>query len=158
MPDTALIGTATSCDVPEKRAERRTQSLSIVRRRVAELLMLRTISPFFTNAAGTRVCAFTLTARYGVRPLSAHHSQMARTRYGLADCSDMVDDDIPPRITAVKRRTAGRPGQPICGAFYRADGVTSAFPARPKSAPRRTPAGRTAARRISSAGRPASAS
>src|SRR5215470_15964455 len=90
MPDTALIGTATSCDVPEKRAENCTQSLSIVSRRVAELLMLRTISPFFTNAAGTRVCAFTLTARYGVEPLSAHHSQMARTRYGFADCSDMV--------------------------------------------------------------------
>src|SRR4029434_5924359 len=109
MPDTALIGTATSCDVPEKRAEKRTQSLSIVRRRVAELLMLRTISPFFTNAAGTRVCAFTLTARYGVRPLSAHHSQMARTRYGLADCSDMVDGYYPRRAPGQARVEKGRP-------------------------------------------------
>jgi hypothetical protein len=49
--------------------------------RVAPRLMLSTISPFLTNAAGTRVCAFT-HREVGVRPLSAHHSQMARIRYG----------------------------------------------------------------------------
>src|SRR6476661_8575895 len=100
MPDTALIGTATSCDAPLKRAVNCTQSLSTVSLRVAPRLMLSTISPFFTNAAGTRVCALTFTARYGVRPLSAHHSQMARIRYGLADCSDMEKAyyrGLPPR-------------------------------------------------------------
>src|SRR5437764_11029902 len=51
--------------------------------------MLSTISPFFTNAAGTRVWPLTFTAIYGVNPLSAHHSQIARIRYGFADCSDM---------------------------------------------------------------------
>ena len=55
MPVTALIGTETSCDTPEKRALNCTQSLSIVRRRVAVALMLSTISPFLTNAVGTRV-------------------------------------------------------------------------------------------------------
>jgi len=63
MPDTALIGTETSCDTPEKRALNWTNSLSIVSRRVAVALMLRTISPFLTNAAGTRVRASTFTAR-----------------------------------------------------------------------------------------------
>src|SRR5437667_10952532 len=62
----------------------------MVSRRVAPVLTLSTISPFLTWAAGTRVCAFTLTARYGVRPLSPHHSQMARIKYGLADCSDIA--------------------------------------------------------------------
>ncbi len=38
------------------------------------------VSPRPGPEAGTRVCPFTLTARYGVSPLSAHHSQMARTR------------------------------------------------------------------------------
>src|SRR5689334_4932922 len=90
MPATALIGTATSCDAPLKRAVKRIHSLSTVSLRVAVALMFRTISPFLTNAGGTRVCALTRTARYGVSPLSAHHSQMARTRYGLADCSDMA--------------------------------------------------------------------
>jgi len=42
--------------------------------------MLSTISPFFTNAIGTRVWLLTLTAMYGVSPLSAHHSQIARIR------------------------------------------------------------------------------
>src|SRR5262245_15767119 len=74
MPATADIGTDTSCDAPEKRAEKRTPSLSIVRRRVADALMLSTISPFLTYAAGTRVASLTFTARYGVSPLSAHHS------------------------------------------------------------------------------------
>src|SRR5207237_3561839 len=83
------IGTATSCEVPLKRAVNCTHSLSIVSRRVAPRLMLSTISPFFTNAAGTRVWPLTLTAIYGVNPLSAHHSQIARIRYGFADCSDM---------------------------------------------------------------------
>src|SRR6185369_2478005 len=62
-PATADIGTETSCDVPEKRAEKRTPWLSIVRWRVADGLTLSTISPFLTYADGTRVCAFTLTLR-----------------------------------------------------------------------------------------------
>src|ERR1700682_4274474 len=89
MPVTAIIGTATSCDAPLKRAVNCTHSLSIVSLRVAVELTLSTISPFLTKLIGTRVCAFTLTARYGESALSAHHSQMARIRYGLADCSDM---------------------------------------------------------------------
>src|SRR5262249_14806836 len=79
-PETALIGTDTSCEAPLKRAVNWMRSLSMVSRRVAPALMLSTISPFFTNDGGTRVFRSTLTARYGVRPLSAHHSQMARTR------------------------------------------------------------------------------
>src|SRR3954471_20834085 len=98
---TAPIGTATSCDEPLKRAVNWIHWLSIVSLRVAVALTFNTISPFFTNAAGTRVCGFTRTARYGVRPLSAHHSQMARTRYGFADCSDM-GGNITLRRAAVK--------------------------------------------------------
>src|SRR5678816_870579 len=90
MPATAVIGTATSWDTPLKRAVKLIHSLSTVSLRVAEWLMFSTISPFLMYASGTRVCALTFTARYGVRPLSAHHSQMARTRYGLADCSDIA--------------------------------------------------------------------
>ena len=67
-------------DTPLKRAVNCTRSLSMVSRRVAPELILRTISPFLTYAAGTRVSPLTLTARYGVSPLSAHHSQMARMR------------------------------------------------------------------------------
>src|SRR4030095_11740329 len=96
MPDTAFSGTDTSCETPLKRAAKWIHSFSMVSLRVAVVLMLRTISPFFTNEVGTRVCAFTLTARYGVRPLSAHHSQMARTRYGFAGFSGMVGADIYP--------------------------------------------------------------
>src|SRR6478735_786270 len=92
MPITAPMGTATSCDDPLNRAVNWIHWLSIVSLRVAVALTFSTISPFFTNAAGTRVCGLTRTARYGVRPLSAHHSQMARTRYGFADCSDMGKD------------------------------------------------------------------
>src|SRR6476469_5657166 len=90
MPITAPIGTATSCDDPLNLAVNWIHWLSIVSLRVAVALTFSTISPFFTNAAGTRVCGLTRTARYGLRPLSAHHSQMSRTRYGLADCSDMA--------------------------------------------------------------------
>jgi len=43
-----MTGLNIACEVPEKRAEKRTPLLSIVRRRVAEAPMLRTISPFFT--------------------------------------------------------------------------------------------------------------
>ena len=63
MPETALIGTATSCDAPLKRAVNWIHSLSMVSLRVAVVLTLSTISPFLTNAAGTRVCSLTLTAR-----------------------------------------------------------------------------------------------
>src|SRR6478609_3243623 len=99
MPMTAPIGTATSCEDPLKRAVNWIHWLSIVSLRVAVALTFSTISPFFTNAAGTRVCGLTRTARYGVRPLSAHHSQMARTRYGLADCSDMTRGILRSRAT-----------------------------------------------------------
>src|SRR5438094_10357209 len=80
IPDIVAVGTETSCDTPLKRAVNCTRSLSMVSRRVAPELILRTISPFLTYAAGTRVSPLTLTARYGVSPLSAHHSQMARMR------------------------------------------------------------------------------
>ncbi len=63
MPATALIGTETSCETPLKRAVNWIQSLSIVSRRVALALTFSTISPFFTYARGTLVCAFTRTAR-----------------------------------------------------------------------------------------------
>src|SRR6476469_5331942 len=101
MPITAPIGTATSCDDPLNLAVNWIHWLSIVSLRVAVALTFSTISPFFTNAAGTRVCGLTRTARYGVRPLSAHHSQMARTRYVVADCADM-GNDITLRTNAVK--------------------------------------------------------
>ena len=63
--DTALIGTETSCETPEKRALNWIQSLSIVSRRVALALTLSTISPFLTNAVGTRVRASTLHREIG---------------------------------------------------------------------------------------------
>src|SRR5215471_21746776 len=142
------MGTATSCETPEKRAENCTQSLSIVRRRVAELLTFSTISPFLTNAAGTRVCALTLTARYGVRPLSAHHSQMARTRYGLADCSDMVGRYYPARARGQAQRANAR-CEPTDGASRPLPAIISSCRVRRWSTLQRTPAARTAVRRIS---------
>ena len=57
------MGTATSCELPLKRAVKWIHSLSMVSLRVAVDVMLSTISPFFTNAAGTRVCPLTRTAR-----------------------------------------------------------------------------------------------
>ena len=60
---TAAIGTETSCDDPLNRAVNWIHSLSIVSLRVAVALMLSTISPFLTNAAGTRVLSLTRTAR-----------------------------------------------------------------------------------------------
>src|SRR5262245_15146904 len=85
MPATAVIGTDTSRETPLNRAENCIKSFPILRLRVASALILRTISPLRTNSSGTRVLASTLTATYGVRPLSSHHSQMARIRYGVVD-------------------------------------------------------------------------
>ena len=87
IPATFPIGTLISRDTPLKRALNCTLSLSIVRLRVAPLLMLSTISLFFTYSIGTRVVASTRTLRYGVKPQSQHHSKMARRRYGLVEIS-----------------------------------------------------------------------
>src|SRR5687767_15506352 len=53
--------------------------------------MFSTISPFLTNSCGTLTPASASTAIYGVRPESAHHSWIARIRYGLVETSAMLD-------------------------------------------------------------------
>src|SRR5208283_55252 len=86
-PVTATVGIEHSRDIPLKRAANCTKSSPSVKRWVAPPLILSTISPSFTYSAGTRVWASTFTDRYGVNPLSPHHSQMARIKYGLLERS-----------------------------------------------------------------------
>src|SRR6185295_13482285 len=87
IPPTELIGTEISRDTPANLAENCSRSLPILRLRVASGLTFSTISPFLTYSIGTLVVSSTLTAMYGVRPLSQHHSKIARIRYGVVDVS-----------------------------------------------------------------------